>query len=208
VSALVAYGVNEKGHRELLGVTIGPQESEDSWTELLTQLVERGLHGVRLVISDEHQGLKAAVRKQLPEARRQRCYVHLLRNIGGKLPKRHQQRMLREVSAIFKAGSRAEAQKKLAQVKERWTKLTPEAVECLVAGFDAATQFYEFPKEHWVRLRSTNGLERLHGEIKRRTRAVGIFPDRASALRLVTACASRVTSIWSARRYFDMSLLT
>jgi transposase-like protein len=208
VAALVAYGVNDTGHRELLGMTIGAQESEDSWSDLLKQLVGRGLHGVRLVISDEHEGLKKAVRFQLPEARRQRCYVHLLRNIGAKVPKRHQERVLREASAVFHADTRDEAKKKLVQMQDRWTKLMPEAVECLVNGFEAATQFYAFPKEHWKRLRSTNGLERLHGEIKRRTRAVGIFPDCASALRLVTATAVRVTEIWGARRYLDMSLLT
>jgi putative transposase len=208
VSALVAYGVNEKGHRELLGVTIGAQESEDSWSGLLKQLVARGLHGVRLVISDEHEGLKKAVRLQLPEAKRQRCYVHLLRNIGAKLPKKHQERVLREASAVFHASTRDEAKKKLAQMQDRWAKLMPAAIECLTNGFDDATQFYAFPKAHWTRLRSTNGLERLHGEIKRRTRAVGVFPDAASALRLVTATAIRVTEIWGARKYLDMKLLT
>lgn len=208
VSALVAYGVNEKGHRELLGVTIGAQESEDSWSGLLKQLVVRGLHGVRLVISDEHEGLKKAVRLQLPEAKRQRCYVHLLRNIGAKLPKKHQKRVLREASAVFHASTRDEAKKKLAQMQDRWAKLMPAAIECLTNGFDDATQFYAFPKAHWTRLRSTNGLERLHGEIKRRTRAVGAFPDAASALRLVTATAIRVTEIWGARQYLDMKLLT
>jgi putative transposase len=208
VSALVAYGVNEKGHRELLGVTIGAQESEDSWSGLLKQLVARGLHGVRLVISDEHEGLKKAVRLQLPEAKRQRCYVHLLRNIGAKLPKKHQERVLREASAVFHASTRDEAKKKLAQMQDRLAKLMPAAIECLTNGFDDATQFYAFPKAHWTRLRSTNGLERLHGEIKRRTRAVGVFPDAASALRLVTATAIRVTEIWGARKYLDMKLLT
>ncbi len=208
VSALVAYGVNEKGHRELLGVTIGPQESEDSWSDLLKQLVGRGLHGVRLVISDEHEGLKKAVRLQLPEAKRQRCYVHLLRNIGAKVPKKHQERVLREASAVFHADTLVEAKKRLAQMQERWAKMMPKAIECLVNGFEDATQFYAFPKKHWTRLRSTNGLERLHGEIKRRTRAVGAFPDPASALRLVTAVAIRVTEIWGARKYLDMKLLT
>lgn len=207
VSALVAYGVNAEGHRELLAVTMGPQESEDSWSDLLKQLVERGLHGVRLVITDEHQGIKNAVRRHLPEAKRQRCYVHLLRNVGGKLPKRHRQRVLKEASAIFKANGLEAAKRLLGEFKGRWQKLVPEAVECLSNGFGDATQFYEFPKAHWVRLRSTNGLERLHGEIKRRTRAVGVFPDRASALRLVTAAASRATSVWADRRYLDMTLL-
>ena len=95
----------------------------------------------------------------------------------------------------------------MAQLAAGLGRQLPESMACLEAGFEAATQFYAFPREHWHRIRSTNGLERLHGEIKRRTRAVGAFPDRASALRLVTAVALQVTAIWSDRRYLDMGLL-
>lgn len=207
VSALVAYGVNEDGHRELLAVTIGYSESEDSWTDLLRQLLDRKLSGVRLVISDDHAGLKAAVRKLLPEVPHQRCVVHFLRNIGSRIPQRLKKRVLREVSAIFGAASLKEAKKLKKEFVTRWSKELPEAVECLENGFAASTQFFAFPAKHRIRIRSTNGLERLNGEIKRRTRAVGAFPDRASALRLVTAVALRVTTVWGARRYLDMSLL-
>ena len=207
VSALVAYGVNAKGHRDLLAVTIGYSESEDSWSEILRQLLDRKLTGVRLVISDDHAGLKAAVRKLLPEAAHQRCTVHFLRNIGAHIPKRLKKRVLREVSAIFNADSLKAAKGLKKAFATRWSKQLPEALACLENGFAASTQFFAFPAAHRVRLRSTNGLERLHGEIKRRTRAVGAFPDRASALRLVTAVALRVTTIWSDRRYLDMSLL-
>jgi transposase-like protein len=207
VSALVAYGVGEDGRRRLLAVTIGAQESEDSWSELLQQLIDRGLTGVQLVISDEHKGLTQAVRKQLPEVKRQRCTVHLQRNVLSKVPRRLRKRVAREVSAIFKAKSRTQAKKKLASFRDRFGKQLPEAVECLDAGFKDATVFYDFPEPHWTRIRTTNGLERLHGEIKRRIRAVGSFPDRASALRLITAVALRVTGIWADRRYLDVSLL-
>ncbi len=101
----------------------------------------------------------------------------------------------------------AEAQKRVDVLKAGLGKQIPEAMKCLEDGFAAATQFYAFPREHWHRIRSTNGLERLHGEIKRRTRAVGAFPDRASALRLVTAVALNMTAIWTDRRYLDMPLL-
>ena len=204
VSALVAYGVGKEGHRKLLGISIGAQESEASWAELLSQLVERGLTGVRLVIADAHGGLAAAARKHLPEARQQRCTVHLERNVLAKTPQRLRGRMAREVSRIFDAPSAAEAKARLEQLKLGLGNQLPEAVACLEAGFPAATQFYAFPKSHWRRIRSTNGLERLHGEIKRRIRVVGAFPDRASALRLITAVALHVTSIWSDRRYLDM----
>lgn len=207
VSALLAYAVGPDGHRRLLGLTLGPEESEASWSELLSQLLERGLSGVQLVIADEHAGLAAAVRKFLPEALRQRCTVHLQRNVGAKVPHRLRKRVAREVSAIFQTSGLAEAKKLLAEFKARWTKELPEAVEVLERGFPAATQFYAFPEAHWTRLRTTNGLERLHGEIKRRIKAAGAFPDRASALRLITAVAIRTTTIWGDRRYLDLSLL-
>ncbi|WP_426749971.1 IS256 family transposase [Myxococcus sp. Y35] len=207
VSALVAYGVGEDGHRHLLAVTLGPSESQASWEELLEQLVDRGLGGVRLVIADGHSGLEAAVRRLLPEARQQRCTVHLTRNVAAKVPQRVRQRVAREVSAVFNAPSRKEAKVRMEAFKTGLGAQLPEAVACLEKGFAAATVFYEFPQGHWRRLRSTNGLERLHGEVKRRIRSVGAFPDRASALRLITTVAWEVSSVWSDRRYLDMSLL-
>ena len=207
VSALVAYGIGLDGHRQLLAVTIGAEESEESWSELLAQLVERGLSGVQLVIADAHAGIAKAVRLHLPEAPQQRCVVHLQRNVVGKAPQKLRARLAREVWQVFVAPNKAEGRKRMAQLAAGLGRQLPESMACLEAGFEAATKFYAFPKEHWHRIRSTNGLERLHGEIKRRTRAVGAFPDRASALRLVTAVALNVTAIWTDRRYLDMSLL-
>ena len=207
VSALVAYAVGPDGRRRLLGITIGAEESEASWAELLTQLLERGLGGVQLVIADEHAGLAAAVRRFLPEVSRQRCTVHLQRNVLAKVPRRLRKRLAREIAPLFKAPGLAEAKQRLAELKARWAKELPEAMNVLERGFGTATQFYAFPGAHWPRLRTTNGLERLHGEIKRRIRAVGAFPDRASALRLITAVALRTTEAWGQRRYLDLSLL-
>ena len=207
VSALVAYGIGLDGKRQLLAVTIGAEESEESWSELLAQLVERGLSGVQLVVADAHAGLAKAVRHHLPEATQQRCTVHLQRNVLSKAPQRLRARLAREVSKVFDAPAKAEARKRLEQLRAGLGRQVPEAMACLEGGFEAATQFYAFPREHWHRIRSTNGLERLHGEIKRRTKAVGAFPDRASALRLVTAVALQVTAVWTDRRYLDMSLL-
>ena len=207
VSALVAYGIGLDGHRQLLAVTIGAEESEESWSEVLAQLVERGISGVQLVIADAHAGIAKAVRLHLPEAPQQRCVVHLQRNVVGKAPQKLRARLAREVWQVFVAPNKAEARKRMAQLAAGLGRQLPESMACLDAGFEAATKFYAFPKEHWHRIRSTNGLERLHGEIKRRTRAVGAFPDRASALRLVTAVALQVTAIWTDRRYLDMSLL-
>ena len=207
VSALMAYAVGPDGRRRLLGITLGSEESEDSWAELLGQLVDRGLSGVQLVIADGHAGLAAAVRRFLPEARQQRCTVHLVRNVTAKVPRRLRKRVAREVGAIFQAPSLGQAKKGLAEVRARWATELPEAMTILERGFGAATQFYAFPEAHWPRLRTTNGLERLHAEVKRRIRAVGAFPDRASALRLITAVALRATEAWASRRYLDVSLL-
>lgn len=188
-------------------MTIGAEESEASWSDLLNQLHERGLQGVRLVIADDHRGLTNAVRAHLSEARLQRCTVDLERNVLTKAPQRLRGRLAKAVGEVFDAPSLAEAKKRLTAFKAGLGAQVPEALACLENGFAAASQFFAFPKEHWRRIRSTNGLERLHGEVKRRTRAVGAFPDRASALRLVTAVALQVTRIWSDRRYLDMDLL-
>jgi transposase-like protein len=123
------------------------------------------------------------------------------------VPQRHQKRLARELVAVLHAASLDGAKKQLRSFRDRFARQFPEAVACLERGFADGTQYFAFPEEHWVRIRSTNGLERLHGEIKRRTRAIGAFPDRASALRLITAVAMQATSIWRDRIYLDMTLL-
>lgn len=207
VPALIAYGVNEEGKRELLAVEIGTEESADTWGALLAGLIRRGLDGVLLVISDAHEGIWAAVREHLPEVPHQRCVVHLMRNVGSHVPHRLRKRVLGQVSAIFKSDDLSEAKMALAKFKERWEKELPEAVTCLKGGFAAASQFFAFPSEHRQRIRTSNGLERLNREIKRRVRSVDSFPDRASALRLITAIAVSAADSWGRRRYLDMSLL-
>ncbi len=207
VAALVAYGVGEDGYRHLLGVHIGPQESEESWAELLRLLADRGLTGVRLVISDDHAGIKAAVRTWFPEADHQRCTVHVQRNVIAKVPRRLQKRIAGEVGFVFKAAGKKLARERLEEFETRWSKELPEAVACFNRAFEAATRFYEFPEAHWRRIKTTNSIERLNGEIKRRTRAVGTFPDRESALRLIANVAIRTCARWGGKRYLDMNLL-
>jgi transposase-like protein len=209
VPALIAYGVNQEGKRELLAIEIGTEESGTSWGNLLSGLVRRGLDNVLLVISDDHQGIKLAVKDHLPEVLHQRCVVHLMRNVGSHVPHRNglRERVLGQVSAIFKSEDLDQAKKALAQFKERWIKELPEAVKCLEDGFATATRFFAFPREHHASIRSSNNLERLNREIKRRIRAVDSFPDRASALRLITAVAVDATGAWGRRRYLDVSLL-
>jgi len=207
VSVLVAYGVDDDGQRRLLAVTLGSEESEASWTTLLEGLLERGLSGLQLVVSDAHAGLIKAVRRLLPEVAHQRCTVHLMRNVLAKTPHRLRGRVASELSKIFQAESRQSAQKALEDFATGLGAQVPEALSCLRDGFAAATRFYDFPRAHWPRIRSNNGLERLNAEIKRRVRAVGAFPDRDSALRLITTVALEATAVWGQRRYLDMALL-
>ena len=131
MSALVAYAVDPDGHRRLLAITLGPEESEDGWSELLEQLLERGLSGVELVIADEHAGLAAALRRFLPEVRRQRCTVHLQRNVLAKVLHRLRKRVAREVAAVFRAPGLAKAKKRLAEITARWHNELPEAMRVL-----------------------------------------------------------------------------
>lgn len=201
ISVLVAYGVDAKGMRTLLAITIGAEESKASWDALLEQLIERGLHGVELVIADAHAGIAAAVRHSLPEAKQQRCCVHLQRNVMTKAPQRLRARLAREVWKVLAAPDLATAKTRLVTFTARFAKELPEATECLQNGFAAATAYFGFPPAHWKKIRSTNGLERFHGEIKRRTRSVGAFPDRTSAMRLIVAVAIHATKTWKTRRY-------
>ncbi len=127
------------GKRTLLAVTIGAQESEASWSDLLSQLTKRGLTGVKLVVADDHKGIAAAVRTHLPEAERQRCMVHMQRNILSKTPTRIRPRFAKEVSNVFKADSIKDAKKRLAELEMTWGKQLPEAIECFKNGFAAST---------------------------------------------------------------------
>lgn len=204
-AALVAYGVGRDGYRRLLGITVDLAESEASWSELLSQLIDRGLRGVELVIGDEHKGLVAAVRKLFPEVKRQRCTVHFMRNIMAKSPARLHARVGRELSRIFDAPSLLEAKQRATALKAGLGKQLPEAMEILDKGWAAATQFFGFSELHWKKIRTTNGVERLNVEIKRRTRSVGAFPDRASCLRLVTAVVVQQAQQWSYRPYLNTS---
>ena len=204
-AALVAYGVGRDGYRRLLGVSVDLAESEASWSDLLSQLIERGLRGVELVIADEHAGLCAAVRKLFPEAKRQRCCVHFMRNIMAKCPTRLHARLGRELARIFDGPTLVDAKRRATVLKLGLGKQLPEAMEVLDKGWAAATVFYAFPQVHWKKIRTTNSVERLNVEIKRRTRSVGAFPDRASCLRLVTAIVVQQTKLWIYRPYLNTS---
>ena len=207
VAVIIAVGVNDDGRREVLGMTVGASEAETFWTEFLRSLARRGLRGVKLAISDAHEGLKAAVAKVL-HATWQRCRVHTLRNLLA-----HAGRQGRGVAAAFIAT--AFAQDDAAAAKAQWRKvadqLRPKLPKLAAAMNEAETDvlaYMDFPAAHRTKLHSTNSLERLNGEVKRRTDVVGIFPNEDAIYRLVGAILLEQNDEWSVQRARYMTLET
>jgi putative transposase len=207
VAVIIAVGVNDDGRREILGMTVGASEAETFWTEFLRSLARRGLRGVKLAISDAHEGLKAAVAKVL-HATWQRCRVHTMRNLLA-----HAGRQGRGVAAAFIAT--AFAQDDAAAAKAQWRKvadqLRPKLPKLAVAMDEAEVDvlaYMDFPAAHRTKLHSTNSLERLNGEVKRRTDVVGIFPNEAAIYRLVGAILLEQNDEWSVQRARYMTLET
>lgn len=207
VSVLVAIGVTQEGFREVLACGAGFRESEESWRGLLRGLAERGLQGVRLVISDACAGLKAAVADFLPGAAWQRCTVHVMRNVLDKVPQTRRSDVAAALKTIWHQENAEEARHKAARVKEQFGRSLPAAMRTLEAALEDSLTFYRFPREHWKMLRTNNPLERLMKEIRRRTKVAEQFPHEESALLLVTARLKRIHESWALRRYLDMAPL-
>jgi putative transposase len=207
VAVIVAVGVNGDGRREVLGMDIGPSEAETFWTEFLRKLARRGLRGVKLAISDAHEGIKAAVAKVL-HASWQRCRVHFMRNVLA-----HAGRQGRRVVAAFigTAFVQDDAEAARAQWRQVADQLRPK-VSKLAAVMDSAETdvlaFMSFPKDHRAKIHSINPLERLNGEIKRRTDVVGIFPNEDAITRLIGALLLEQNDEWAVQRGRYMSLET
>jgi putative transposase len=207
VAVIVAVGVNGDGRREVLGMDIGPSEAETFWTEFLRKLRRRGLRGVKLVVSDAHEGIKAAVAK-LMNASWQRCRVHTMRNALA-----HAGKSSRRVVSAFIAT--AFAQDSAEAAKTQWRRVADQLRPKLpkLAGFmdeaeDDVLAYMSFPADHWPKIHSTNGLERLNGEIKRRTEVVGIFPNDGAIVRLVGAILLEQNDEWAVQRSRYMTLET
>lgn len=211
VSILVAIGINAEGHREVIGVTEGMREDSASWEQFLRGMIEHGLRGVGLVVGDRCAGLVSTVDSMLPKARYQRCMMHFLRNVLSKVPPSHREWASADLKAIFAMESRESALDKAETVAaEMEARRLKAAANCLREGIGETTTYLlpEFPDGHRRRIRTNNIIERLNGEILRRTRVVGGFPDGNSVLMLVCARIRYVTeNEWSARRYLDMSRL-
>lgn len=204
-SALVAVGVNTDGYREILGLMIGDSESEASWSEFFTRLKNRGLSGVDLVVSDDHSGLVNAVKRHFQGVSWQRCQVHFKRNILDKCPKRLQDELRAQLRLLFDASDLTKARKMRDEILETYAVKAPKAMDCPEEGFEDAVAVMALPETYRRRLRSTNGIERLNHEIRRRERVIGIFPNEASAVRLLGAMLMEQDEEWATgRRYFNM----
>ena len=206
-AVIVAVGVNADGRREVLGMDIGPSEAETFWTEFLRKLRRRGLRGVKLVISDAHEGIKGAVAKLMNGAW-QRCRVHTMRNALA-----HAGKSSRRVVSAFMAT--AFAQDSVEAAKMQWRRVADQLrlkLPKLAAFMDEAEEdvlaYMSFPADHWPKIHSTNGLERLNGEIKRRTDVVGIFPNDEAIIRLVGAILLEQNDEWAVQRARYMTLET
>ncbi len=205
-SMLIAIGVNQDGIREVLGFMIGDSESEESWNEFFCWLKDRGLNGVDLVVSDDHRGLVKAVRRNFQGASWQRCQTHFMRNVLDATPKAVQSEVKANVQAILNAPDMDTARMLLTKTLEAFVKKAPRAMEILEKGFDDATAILELPEKYRRRLRTTNSLERLNEEIRRRERVIRIFPSRDSANRLIGALLLEIDNKWAGdRRYLDMA---
>jgi putative transposase len=208
VHALIATGVNNDGHREVLGLDVASEEDGAGWLAFLRGLLARGLAGVSLVTSDAHTGLTAAIASALPGASWQRCRTHYLRNLLTRVPKTAQPGVATLVRTIFDQADAAAVREQFRKVVDSLADKLPDAAEHLAQARDELLAFTVFPRELWKQIWSNNPQERLNKEIRRRTDVVGIFPNRAAIIRLVGAVLAEQTDEWAeGHRYIGPELL-
>ena len=205
-AVLIAIGIDWDGRRQILAVEMANRESRSSWKGFLIGLRERGLHGVEFVVADDHAGLRAAIREVLAEAAFQRCYVHFLRNALDHLPRKADDDCLQELRWLYDRRSIEEARRDLAAWIAKWAARYGKLVAWVEETIEETFTFYRLPRQHHKHLKSTNMLERLNEEIKRRTHVVRIFPNTEACLRLTRALAVETHENWlEAHRYLNMN---
>lgn len=204
-AVLTVSGINEAGYREILGLKIADSESGGTWDDFFIWLKGRGLKGVMFVISDAHAGLRTAAQRQFRGASWQRCQVHLMRNLMSKSSVRQKTEVIEFARRIFAASDMIEARRRLSEFVQRFEKTAPKVVDCMEEGFDDAMAVMCLPEKYRKRLRTTNMQERLNEEIRRRERVIRIFPNEASAHRLIGALLAEKNEAWQENIYFGMS---
>ncbi|HEV7873961.1 MAG TPA: IS256 family transposase [Enterovirga sp.] len=206
-AVIVAVAVNSDGKREVLGIATGPSEAETFWTDFLRSLADRGLRGIKLVIADDHKGLRAAARRVF-NAGLQRCRVHWMRNALAHAPAKQRAAVAAMLKTIFAQETKAEAAAQWNVVADALREKQPKLSAMMDASREDVLAYMDFPKDHWPQISSTNPLERLNKEIKRRSDVVGIFPNDAAIIRLVGALMLETNDEWAvARRYMSLETL-
>ena len=207
-AVLIAIGIDWEGRRQVLAVELANRESRSSWRDFLVGLRDRGLSGVEFVVSDDHAGLKKAIAEILPEAAWQRCYVHFLRNALDHMPRKRDDDCLQELRWFYDRRELSEVRQDLARWLAKWQGKYPKLCAWVEDNIEETLTYYRLPRQHHKHLKSTNMLERLNQEIKRRTWVVRIFPNAESCLRLVRALAVETHENWlEATRYLNMEHL-
>jgi hypothetical protein len=206
-AVIVAVAVNEDGKREVLGVATGPSEAETFWTEFLRSLADRGLRGVKLVIADDHKGLRAAARRVF-NATHQRCRIHWMRNALAHAPAKQRTAVAAMLKTIFAQETKVEAETQWEIVADALREKQPKLGALMDSSRDDVLAYMSFPREHWAQIASTNPLERVNREVKRRSDVVGIFPNDEAIIRLVGALMLETNDEWAvARRYMSLETL-
>ena len=210
VSVLVAIGVNNDGFREILGAAEGMKEDRESWLNFFKWLKKRGLDGVQLFIGDKNLGMLDSIGEVFPDAKYQRCIVHFYRNVFSVVPRTKVRTVVMMLKAIHSQESKKEAKQKSATVAAKLREMKLNAAARKVeTDIDETLTYIDFPSQHWSRLRTNNTMERLNRELKRRTRAIGAFPDGNSALMLVCARLRYIAgTIWGVKRYMNIDHLS
>lgn len=203
---LIAIGINENGNREIIGFDIANSESETSWGNFFKNLKDRGLKDIHMITSDDHKGLVKAINKHFQGTTWQRCQTHFSKNMLDKTPKKIQPELKQDLRMIYEAVDIESARKVKDEFMEKYETSSPKAVELLDRSFDDITSVLMLPIKYRKRLRTTNGVERLNQEIRRRERVIRIFPNEESVIRLMGALLIELDEKWqTGRRYFDMS---
>jgi len=205
---LIIIGIGEDGYREILTVDIANTETKESWGRVFRQLKERGLKGVKLVVSDDHEGIRGAVDRYFQEVSWQRCQVHFSRNLLDCIPRKDKERIGQEIKSIFESPDIYFASSRVDEIITKYKSIYPKFSDKLEEGIEDTLACYQFPESHRRRVRTTNMLERLSQEIKRRTRVVRIFPNEEACLRLISALCIEQNEEWlTGKRYLCMEEL-